>query len=197
MASKLTLLTCLLLLAGRSFAQLQDPTIDNIVKEETDHSQLRELAHDLFDRIGPRLVGTPQMEKAAEWAIAKYTGWGISCRMEKWGEWHGWERGISHLDMVYPRVKSLEGMQLAWSPGMGDKTITADLIILPDVQDSLAFEQWLPAVKGKFVLISMLQPTGRPDDNWQQFATPESFEKMKKERAETQEAWALRIKKTG
>ena len=197
MASKLTLLTCLLLLAGRSFAQLQDPTIDNIVKEETDHSQLRELAHDLFDRIGPRLVGTPQMEKAAEWAIAKYTGWGISARMEKWGEWHGWERGISHLDMIYPRVKSLEGMQLAWSPGMGDKTITADLIILPDLQDSLAFEQWLPAVKGKFVLISMLQPTGRPDDNWQQFATPESFEKMKKERTETQEAWALRIKKTG
>ena len=197
MASKLTLLACLLLLAGRSFAQLQDPVIDNIVKEETDHSQLRELAHDLFDRIGPRLVGTPQMEKAAEWAIAKYTGWGIDAHMEKWGEWHGWERGISHLDMVYPRVKSLEGMQLAWNPGMGDKTVTADLIILADVQDSVAFQQWLPAVKGKFVLISMLQPTGRPDDNWQQFATTESFEKMKKQRAEEQEAWASRIKKTG
>ena len=197
MSSRLTLLACLLLLLGRAFGQLQDPVIDHIVKEETDHSQLRELAHDLFDRIGPRLVGTPQMEKAAEWAIAKYTGWGIDARMEKWGEWHGWERGISHLDMVYPRVKSLEGMQLAWSPGMGEKTVTAELIILPDVSDSLAFQQWLPAVKGKFVLISMLQPTGRPDDNWQQFATSESFEKMKKQRTEEQEAWANRIKKTG
>lgn len=197
MASRLTLITCLLLVAGQIFAQLRDPMIDSIVKEETDHSQLRELAHDLLDRIGPRLVGTPQMEKAAEWAIAKYAGWGIDAHMEKWGEWRGWERGISHLDLVYPRVKSLEGMQLAWSPGMGDKTVTADLIILPDVRDSLAFQQWLPAVKGKFVLISLLQPTGRPDDNWQQFATPESFEKMKKLRAGEQEAWTSRIKKTG
>jgi hypothetical protein len=55
MASKLTLLSCLLLLVGRSFAQLRDPEIDNIVKEEMDHSQLRALALDLFDRIGPRL----------------------------------------------------------------------------------------------------------------------------------------------
>ena len=137
MSPKLMLLACLCLLGGRSFGQLQYPVIDNIVKEETDHSQLRELAHDLLDRIGPRLVGTPQMEKAAEWAIAKYTDWGISARMEKWGEWRGWERGISHIDMVYPRVKTLEATQLAWNPGMGDKTVTADLVILPDVQDSL------------------------------------------------------------
>jgi len=43
-------------------------------------------------------------------------------RNEKWGEWHGWERWQSHhIDMVYPRVKTLEGTQLAWSPGMGKK----------------------------------------------------------------------------
>jgi carboxypeptidase Q len=178
-------------------ASLKDPVIDNIVKEETDHSQLQQLAHELFDGIGPRLVGTPQMEKANQWAVAKYTGWGITARNEQWGQWRGWERGISHIDMVYPRTKSLEGTQLAWSPGMGDKTITAELVILPDVEDSLAFQKWLPAVKGKFVMVSMLQPTGRPDYNWQEFATPASFEKMKKDRAAQQDAWANRIKKTG
>lgn len=197
MNSKFSLWVIPLLLAGRSYGQLSSPVIDNIVKEETDHSQLQLLAHELFDRIGPRLVGTPQMDKANEWAVAKYTEWGIPARNEKWGEWHGWERGISHIDMVYPRVRSLEGTQLAWSPGMGDKTVVADLVILPDVMDSVAFQQWLPAVKGKFVLISMLQPTGRPDYNWQEFATKESFDKMKKERTERQEAWANRIKKTG
>jgi len=191
--SKLTALAALLLLATRALCQ--DPVIDNIVKEETDHSQLQQLAHELFDRIGPRLVGTPQMDMANQWAVAKYTDWGITAKNEKWGEWHGWERGISHIDMLYPRVKSLEATQLAWSPGMGDKTVTADLIILPDVQDSLAFQQWLPAVKGKFVMISMLQPTGRPDYNWQEFATKESFDKMKKQRTEQQEAWTNRIKK--
>ncbi|HEY4107442.1 M20/M25/M40 family metallo-hydrolase [Puia sp.] len=185
------------LLSIPGFGQQKDPVIDNIVKEETDNSQLQVLAHELFDRIGPRLVGTPQMDKANEWAVAKYTSWGIAARNEKWGEWHGWERGISHIDMLTPRVKSLEATQLAWSPGMGDKTITAELVILPDLTDSVAFQQWLPAVKGKFVMISMLQPTGRPDYNWQEFGTPASFEKMKKERTAQQEAWAHRIRKTG
>jgi len=50
------------------------------------------------------------------------------------------------------------------------------------VADSLAFQKWLPSVKGKFVMISMNQPTGRPDYNWEEFGTKESFEKMKTER---------------
>ena len=59
--------------------------IDNIVKEETNNSQLKQLAHELFDQIGPRLVGTPLMKKANDWAVAKYTGWNISARNEQWG----------------------------------------------------------------------------------------------------------------
>jgi Zn-dependent M28 family amino/carboxypeptidase len=43
----------------------------------------------------------------------------------------------------------------------------------------------------------MEQPTGRPDYNWEEFATPESFEKMKKDREEQTSAWNERIKKTG
>jgi carboxypeptidase Q len=187
----------LTLLSTRTFGQLKDSIVDRIVADEADHSALRQLAHELFDGVGPRLVGTPQMEKAAQWAIAKYTAWGIPAHTENWGQWHGWERGVSHIDMIYPRVKSLEGTQLAWSPGMGEKTVVAELVILPDLPDSMAYQQWLPAVKGKFVLISMLQPTGRPDYNWQEFGTKESFEAMKKERTAATEAWANRIKKTG
>ncbi|HEY1022022.1 MAG TPA: M20/M25/M40 family metallo-hydrolase, partial [Flavisolibacter sp.] len=170
---------------------------ESIVKEATENSQLEKLAHELMDGIGPRLVGTPQMQQAHDWAVAKYKTWGIPARNEKWGEWRGWERGVSHIDLVYPRLKSLEGMQLAWSPSTKGKGVTAELIILPDVADSLAFQQWLPQVKGKFVMISMAQPTGRPDYNWQEFATPESLEKMKKDRAAQSEAWRNRISKTG
>jgi carboxypeptidase Q len=65
---------------------------------------------------------------------------------------------------------------------MGKKTVSAEVIILPDLADSVAFQQWLPNVKGKFVMISMCQPTGRPDYNWQEFALKESFDKMKAER---------------
>lgn len=171
--------------------------VEQIVKEATENSQLQTLAHQLVDVIGPRLVGTTQMQQAHDWAIKAYQNWGIAARNEKWGEWRGWERGITHIDLIHPRVRTLEGMQLAWSPSTNGKTITAETIILADVADSLAFLQWLPSVKGKFVLISMPQPTGRPDYNWQEFATKESFEKMKKERDVQAEAWRKRISKTG
>ena len=171
--------------------------VEKIVQEENNNSQLKTLAHELFDKIGPRLVGTPQMKKANDWAVDKYTGWGINARNEQWGEWKGWERGITHIDMLSPRVKSLEGTQLSWSPSTKGKAVKAEIVIIPDVQDSLAFQNWLPNVKGKFVMISMNQPTGRPDDNWQQFATKESFDKLKKERSEQTEAWRKRLSKTG
>jgi carboxypeptidase Q len=177
--------------------QAKDPVIAGILREENDHSQLQTLAHELFDSIGPRLVGSPQMEQARDWALARYKGWNIDAHEEKWGVWRGWERGISHIDMVSPRVKSLEGTQLAWCPDMGGKTVTAGLIILPDLADSIAFQQWLPSVRGKFVLVSLLQPTGRPDDNWAANATPASFDKMKADRTARTAAWVNRIKKTG
>lgn len=175
----------------------KNPVVEAIIKEATTNSQLEKLGHELMDGIGPRLVGSPKMQQANDWAVEKYKGWGISARNEKWGEWRGWDRGITHIDMVAPWVKSLAGQQLAWSPGTKGKTVTGEVVIIPDVADSVAFQKWLPSVKGKFVMISMNQPTGRPDDNWEEFGTKESFEKMKKERTDLTNAWNDRIKKTG
>ncbi len=180
------------------FAQNRDSVmVQQIIREATENSGLKKLGHQLLDGIGPRLVGTPKMKQANDWAVATYKSWGIDARNEKWGEWRGWERGITHVDMVAPWVRSLEGTQLAWSPSTKGKSITAETILLPDVADSLAFAAWLPSVKGKFVLISMQQPTGRPDYNWQEFATKESFENMKQERAAQTEAWRRRLQRFG
>src|SRR5215211_3849094 len=120
--------------------------VQQIMKEANGNSQLQTMAHQLFDVIGPRLVGTPQMKKANDWAVSNYTSWGIPARNEQWGEWRGWERGVTHIDLISPRVRSLEGMMLAWSPGTQGKTVTAETILLPDVADSIAFQKWLPAV---------------------------------------------------
>ncbi len=175
----------------------QNAVIDAIIKEANENSQLEKMAHELMDGIGPRLVGTPQMKQANDWAVATYQTWGISAKNEKWGEWRGWERGISHIDMISPRVRSIEGTQLAWSPATGPRGVIAELIILADLVDSNAFKAWLPNVKGKFVLISMNQPTGRPDYNWTEFATKESADKMRADRAAQTTAWTRRIQKTG
>jgi carboxypeptidase Q len=175
----------------------QDPIVAAIVKEANENSQLEKLAHELFDGIGPRLIGTPQMQQAHDWALKKYGSWGITARNEKWGEWKGWERGISHIDMVYPRIRTLEATQLAWCPSTNGKAVVGDLLILPEFADSLAFQKWLPAAKGKFVMVSMAQPSGRPDYSWKEFGTVESFDKMKAARTAQTEAWTKRIANTG
>ena len=187
----------ILLLTAQLRAQDATQVVAQIEKEATENSHLPTLAHQLMDVIGPPLVGTPQMQAAHDWAVATFAGWGIDAANEQWGTWRGWQRGICHIDLLEPRVVSLHGRQLAWSPGTPAKGVTAGLITLPEVTDSLAFVRWLPQVKGKWVLVSMPQPTGRPDENWEEFATPESFEKMKRDREAQEKAWDDNLSRTG
>ncbi|WP_247234744.1 M20/M25/M40 family metallo-hydrolase [Telluribacter sp. SYSU D00476] len=194
---KRNILLFLLLVWQTATIQAQDEIINNIIKEANANSQLEPIAHELMDGIGPRLVGSPQMQKAHEWAVQKYADWGIPARNEKWGEWRGWQRGVTHIDLISPWVRTLSGTQLAWSPATPKGGVKAEVVILPEFADSLAFQQWLPTVRGKFVMISMNQPTGRPDYNWKEYATEESFAKMRKEREEMNQAWAQRLRKTG
>lgn len=186
-----------LMLLFATKVQAQNQVIDAIIKEATENSQLEVFGHELMDGIGPRLVGSPKMQQAHDWAVSKYKSWGIPARNEKWGEWRGWERGITHIDMVAPWTKSLAGTQLAWSPSSPQGGATGEVVILPEFADSIAFQKWLPSAKGKYVMISAPQVTGRPDYNWQEFGTPESFEKMKAERAKTNDAWTKRTQATG
>ncbi|WP_228547340.1 M20/M25/M40 family metallo-hydrolase [Nonlabens antarcticus] len=176
------LLSSLLLSSAMLLAQSKDPVVEAMVKDGTENSQLENLAHELMDVVGPRLVGSPQMKSAGDWAIAKFNDWGIDAKSEKYGEWRGWDRGITHIDMLEPRVQSLQGTQLAWSPSTSKKGVRGEVVALPTVKNASEFQSWLKTVKGKIVLTSMPQPTGRPDENWEEFATPESLAKMKEDR---------------
>jgi len=177
------------------------PSNDSVIKaiyaEAMDSSQIEKLAHELLDVIGPRLVGSPHMKKAHDWAVSTLKTWGIEGRNEQYGEWRGWERGITHIDLLEPRVRTLEGTMLAWSPGTKKGGVTAGTIIMTDPADSLDFRTWLPNVKGKFVLISAPQLTGRPDDNWEKHAVKESLDKMKEAKKALSDHWTARVRKTG
>ncbi len=191
-----TLLLCLSIIAS-VVAQQDNPVIQGLIDEATNNSKLEILAHEITDVVGPRLVGTPQMQAANDWAVAQYKEWGIDARNEKWGEWRGWERGISHIDMLEPRVQSLRGTQLAWNPSTSEQGVTAQVITLPTVKNAEEFTKWLPSAKGKIVLISEPQITGRPDYNWEEFATEKSFEKMKRQRDSLGKIWDENMEHTG
>lgn len=174
-----------------------DPIVEKIVQEANHNSQLEQLAFELLDVVGPRLVGTPGMNKANDWALKKFQSWGIDAYNQQFGEWRGWERGISHIDMTYPRLKTLHGRQLAWSPSTKGKKVEAEVVIMPEFKNTADFDAFLKTVKGKYVLTSMYQPTGRTDQNWQEYARPESFEKMKKQRDSLTNVYNTSIRNTG
>src|SRR5262245_26724071 len=96
-----------------------DPVVRQIWTEGMNNSQAYKLAQVLSDSIGPRLTGTPGIKRGNDWLVATYKSWGVEARNEEYGKWRGWRRGTTHVDLMTPRVRSLEGTLLAWSAGTG------------------------------------------------------------------------------
>ncbi|HEY9450569.1 MAG TPA: M20/M25/M40 family metallo-hydrolase [Gemmatimonadaceae bacterium] len=175
-----------------------DPVIKRIWALGMDSSHTERLAQSLLDSIGPRLTGTPEQKRGNDWLVAMYTSWGIPARNEQYGTWRGWRRGYSHIDLISPRVRSLEGTMLGYSPGTNRKDLTATTIILPRFADSTEFVKWLPNARGKLILVSAPQPTCRPSGDWETNATPESRARMDSLRAAVRSEWGGRnVRGTG
>ena len=187
----------LLLASGTAAAQTfstDDSVLHRIWNIGMDSSQTYQLSQALFDSIGPRLTGSPGFKSAGDWALAMYQSWGIPAHAEQYGTWKGWRRGVTHLDLVAPRVRTLDGTMLSFSPGTGGKTVRGDVLLLPNVADSMALRAWLPNVKGKFVAVSYPEPTCRTDSEWITTALPDSWKRMQESRAAERQAWAARIR---
>ena len=92
---------------------VENPVLRRIWAIGRDSSQLPRLAQALLDSVGPRLTASPEMTAGQNWLIAHYTAWGIPARKERYGTWRSWRRGKTHIDLVAPRARTLEGMMLA------------------------------------------------------------------------------------
>jgi hypothetical protein len=174
-----------------------DATLERIWRLGMDSSHVQTLSQTLFDSIGPRLTGGPGIKAASDWVVNSYKLWGIDARREPYGTWRGWRRGVSHIDLVSPRVRSLEGMMLAWSPGTKGHPVTAPVIILPKFADSTEFVKWLPQARGKLVMLSPAWPTCRPSEDWYRWSTPESMARMDTLIAEMQRDWSVMMDANG
>ncbi len=181
--------------AAQSFPS-DDPVIRAIWHEGMDNSQLYRLGQALMDSIGPRLNGTPALKAGDDWLVKTYASWGIPAREEQYGTWKGWREGWLHVDLLQPRVRTLEAHLLGWSPGTNGP-VQGDVVIFPDVKTPADFEAWLPQARGKFVLVSFAQPTCRPDSDWITNALPAEWQKLRQERAAADTAWLARLKAAG
>jgi hypothetical protein len=174
--------------AAQSFPT-DDPVLKRIWAIGMDSSRTMELATALLDSVGPRLAGSPGQRRAQDWLLKTYASWGIGAKNEQYGTWRGWRRGHSHVDLVSPRVRTLEATMVGYSPGTGGRDVTAGTIVLPRFADSAEFVRWLPQATGKLVLVSAPQPTCRPTADWTEFATPASRARMDSLRAQVMREW--------
>ncbi|MFO7894246.1 MAG: M20/M25/M40 family metallo-hydrolase [Longimicrobiales bacterium] len=150
-----------------------DPVLHSIWDEGMNRSQVYPLAQTLLDSIGPRVTGSTGLDAAHDWLVGLYEGWGIEAENQQYGTWRGWERGAVHVDLLEPRVRTLDATLLAWSRGT-DGQVEGDVMLLPEPGDDLM--AWLRNARGAFVLASPNEPTCRPLDQWEELGDASVYE---------------------
>jgi carboxypeptidase Q len=183
--------------AGAQTLPVDDAVLHRIWQLGMVEGRSFDLAQTLMDSIGPRLTGSPGQKAAHDWAVRTYTSWGISAKNEPYGTWSGWQRGATHIDLIAPRMRTLDGTMLAWS-GPTKGPVEGDVLVIPASTNAAAFEAWLPAVRGHFVAIDFAQPTCRPDRQYDEFGRSGALDRLNEQRQAAQgEFTRTRIQSTG
>src|ERR1700728_984144 len=134
-----------------------------IRKEGLDHSHIMEYASGLFDGIGPRLTGSPNMAKANAWTRDQLTAMGCAnAKLESWGEFGmGWRQISTSVDMATPDTAVLIAQATPWSPATAG-SVTAEVIAVPYPQDENDLAPWKGKLAGKIILFGK-PPVVPPD----------------------------------
>lgn len=169
-----------------------NPVLQRMWTEGMQNSQLEKFAQQLLDSIGPRLTGSPGAARGRDWLVSTYRSMGIEARQEEYGTWAAWQRGVAHVDLIAPRVRSLEATMLAWSPGTGGRPVEGEVIVLPDLKTPDEYRAWLPQARGKFVLISPPRLSCRSMAQIEEFATPSTLTDMRRAQDTLTQGWATR-----
>jgi carboxypeptidase Q len=104
-------------------ATAEEP-VDNVMvtrirDEGFNNSKVMDTLGQLTDVHGPRLTGSPQMKKAAEWARQEMESWGLSnAQLESWGPFgRGWSLEKVSVNLVSPVTGPVLAVPKAWTPG--------------------------------------------------------------------------------
>jgi hypothetical protein len=137
--------------AAQSSEQLDLATIARIRDEGLTRSQVMDHVWWLSEVYGPRLTGGPQIVQASDWAIGKFTGWGLAnARREPFPFGRGWSLVRFSAHLIEPQVQPLIGFPGAWSPGTHG-TVTGDVVRV-QIATEADFARYKGTLTGKFVL---------------------------------------------
>jgi carboxypeptidase Q len=134
-----------------------------IREEGLTHSHVMELASALMDDVGPRLTGSPNMQKANEWTRDELTRLGlVNAHLEDWGEFGmGWQQVNTWVRMVTPDTMPLIAQATPWSPATnGPVTGEAVNVVINDEKD---FDKYRGKLAGKIVLLGEMREVAPVD----------------------------------
>jgi Zn-dependent M28 family amino/carboxypeptidase len=115
---------------------------------------------ELCDDIGHRISGSPELQRAVEWAAERLRRDGAAnVRLERVMVPH-WVRGRESLTMLEPREQPLVMIGLGMSVGTPQEGITAPVIVVVDEED---LEARAADVAGKIVLFNNAMPAYTPE----------------------------------
>ncbi len=145
--------------------EVDTAAIRKIWVEGAEKSEVMEMLQYLTDVCGPRLTGSPQYMKAAQWTMRKMTSWGVSnAHLEAWGPFgRSWSLKNYSATVTEPDVFPLLSFPKAWSPSTRG-TVEGEVIDFNASTDS-AVATFRGKLKGKFLLMSdmrALEPQFEP-----------------------------------
>jgi hypothetical protein len=157
---------CILFLAISSsllFAQsTEENVVDVIKKHGLEQSEVMDHASWMTDVYGPRLTGSPMLDKATEWAQQRLSSYGMSnVHLHEWGPFgRGWQMDHFEMHTEGPTYWPLMAYPKAWSPSVQG---TAEVVYLQIIgEDDLA--QYNGKLSGKFVMIDTIRNVDPPFD---------------------------------
>ena len=148
------LLLCFLLLNFSLLAQ--ENALAKINTEGFQNSEVYDLIENLSDSYGPRLTGTHQYYKAAEWAKTKLEGWGMNkVTLEPYcDDCLGWDLKSFNVEVISPSYMKVEAYPYAWT--QDSKGVQETEIVLIENYNDLedVKKTWTGKLEGKTVLIA-------------------------------------------
>ncbi|HYM35152.1 MAG TPA: M20/M25/M40 family metallo-hydrolase, partial [Steroidobacteraceae bacterium] len=143
-------------------ADVDHATINRIIDEGFNHSELPQTASYLMDRIGGRMTNSPQMRQAEKWTQEQFRGYGlVNVHAEPFDFGRGWSIERAEARMVTPRVIVMHVIPVAWTPSTPG-TISAGIVVAPMRRES-DFAKWKGQLKGKVVLVDRPSDGSEPD----------------------------------
>jgi hypothetical protein len=133
--------------------------------EGLNHSHVMEFATALMDGIGPRLTGSPNLQKANEWTRDTLTRIGlVNAHLEDWGEFGlGWQQLNTWARTVAPDTAVLIVQATPWSPSTPGP-VTGEVAFV-SIQNEKDFDQYKGKLAGKVVLFGAMRevpPVDKP-----------------------------------